>query len=288
MTNSIPLENNATTEIPFNHCPPKIKLYDVNSFDIWALGITVVIGGQYFSWNAALSAGLGSCVLGSFLIGTAYSSLCLCTSELTSAFPFAGGAYGLARCTLGFYLGFLVGCCETAEYISYVAASAVSLQQIIVSTFPSFIGFEPLLWLIFYVSALSIHIFGGRFIWKFSRLVATILICLVLLFSFGSLPYVDLKKYAGIQFGKCFVGGIPEFLRVLPITAWLFVGIEVLNLSCDDVSAPRKIIPRGQISCILTLNITAILVIFVSASLPGGIENAASGLAPLNTGTIPL
>ena len=96
-------------------------------FHLWCLGIVIVIGGQYFSWNFALIAGFSSCCISMFIVGTGYLALCSCTSELTSALPFAGGAYGLARCSLGFYAGFMVGCGEALEYITYTAISAVTL-----------------------------------------------------------------------------------------------------------------------------------------------------------------
>lgn len=68
---------------------------DANSYrtsvgDIWALGITIVIGGQYLNFNAGLSAGFGSYSIATFFIGIAYICLCFCTSELSSALPFAG------------------------------------------------------------------------------------------------------------------------------------------------------------------------------------------------------
>ena len=258
--------------------------YTRGIFDVWALGITVVIGGQYFSWNAGYSAGFGSYLIGTILIGSAYFCLCLCTSELTSALPFAGGAYGLARCTLGFYAGFLVGICETIEYISYVALSTVSLAQLISSVFTSATGYEPVIGLGFYASALLVHIFGGKLFWSFNLVAAIVSLAFLLMFIFGSLPYVDFQRNAVTQNGEYFVGGMSEFLRVLPLAAWFFVGVEALNMSCDDVNAPRRAVPKGQISCVVTLSITAILVMFVCASLPGGIENAASVLAPLNTG----
>ena len=69
----------------------KRPMFDLKWWDIWALGITVVIGGDYFSWNAGLNAGFGSFVISSVLMGFAYICLCLCISELTSALPFAGG-----------------------------------------------------------------------------------------------------------------------------------------------------------------------------------------------------
>jgi ethanolamine permease len=78
--------------------------YGINAFDLWALGITIVIGGQYFSWNLGLTAGFGSFFISTVLVGFSYICLCSSTSELSSAIPFAGGAYGLARSTLGFYM----------------------------------------------------------------------------------------------------------------------------------------------------------------------------------------
>lgn len=75
----------------------------LKDYDMWALGITIVIGGQYFAWNAGLTAGAGSYLIATFLIASAYGCLILCISELSSGLPFAGGSYGLARVTAGIY-----------------------------------------------------------------------------------------------------------------------------------------------------------------------------------------
>jgi len=91
--------------------------YQVKSWDIWALGITIVIGGQYFAWNAGLVAGFGSYAIATMMIASGYLCLMLCISEVTSALPFAGGSYGLARISLGFYPGFIIGCSEAFEYV---------------------------------------------------------------------------------------------------------------------------------------------------------------------------
>jgi amino acid transporter len=116
-------ESDATTEEIANR---KLKLRKV---DIWALGITIVIGGQYFSWNAGYAAGFGSYLISTVLIGTSYICLCVCNAEISSALPFAGGAYGLARVSLGMYPGFIIGCLEAGEYIVYVASSAIALAM---------------------------------------------------------------------------------------------------------------------------------------------------------------
>ena len=79
------------------------KALSLKDYDMWALGITIVIGGQYFAWNAALSAGFGSFFIATCIIASGYGCLILCIAELSSGLPFAGGSYGLARVTAGIY-----------------------------------------------------------------------------------------------------------------------------------------------------------------------------------------
>lgn len=67
--------------------------YDLGAFDVWALGITIVIGGQYFSWNAGYSAGFGSCCITFALISSAYFCFILCIAEISSGLPFEGGMW---------------------------------------------------------------------------------------------------------------------------------------------------------------------------------------------------
>jgi amino acid transporter len=66
------------------------KSRHAEAIDIWALGITIVCGGQYFSWNEGLAGGFGSYMVATILMGLAYTFLCLCTAELSSTLPFAG------------------------------------------------------------------------------------------------------------------------------------------------------------------------------------------------------
>jgi amino acid transporter len=56
--------------------------------------MALTIGGQFYAWNVGLKAGVGSFVIAMLLVGTAYLCLDLCIAEMSSAVPFAGGAYG--------------------------------------------------------------------------------------------------------------------------------------------------------------------------------------------------
>ena len=266
-----------------SECTDIMVRYKVGKHYIWLLGISIVIGGQYFSWNAGLAAGFGSYAIATFLVGTAYMCLCLCLSELSSALPFAGGAYGLARCTLGYFPGFLIGLCEIIQYITYVAASAISLGYMISVLNPAMSGYEPVVWLLFYISALIFHIWGGRVFWTFSCFLGVISFLILLMYCLGSLRWVNITRYAPMD-GAWFVGGMPSFLKALPVACWFYVGVESLNLACNDTEDPRSGIPFAQLTCISILLGMSILVLFICSSIPPGSMSLQSNPIPLNEG----
>lgn len=256
--------------------------YEPGKIDIWLLGITIVIGGQYFSWNAGLEAGVYSYLIGVLLIGSAYVTLCCCMSEITGALPFAGGSYGLARCTLGFYPAFMIGCCEALEYIAYVSDSVLMIGKMIPSADPKLSPLQPLIWALFYATALYIHIKGERIFWRANMVLGVVGIGVLLLYCFCCLPYVDFNANANVPAMR-FVGGFSGFMKVLPLAAWFFVGVEALNMSSDQVSRPRVVIPSAQILCVLTLSVTGIVVFLLTVSVPPSPLETAKELAPFNS-----
>ncbi|KAL4106168.1 hypothetical protein PRIC1_004222 [Phytophthora ramorum] len=257
--------------------------YRHGKLDIFTLGITIVIGGQYFCWNEGVNAGVFSFLIGYLLIASAYITLCCCTAEITGALPFAGGSYGLARCTLGFYPAFMIGCCEALEYIAYVSTSTIAFVDLLVDAAPSLESLSPLLWALFYASALVIQIKGGRAFWVFNLGIGIVSFVIVVLYCLGSLAFVDFGKY-GSDPNLEFAGGFAGFIKALPLAAWFFVGVEALSLSSDQVDQPKKIVPVAQVSCVLTLFVTGFVVYFVTASLPPGLAELPQELVPFNRG----
>jgi len=272
----------------------KNSQYKVKVFDIWALGITIVIGGQYFGWNFGLSSGFGSMAIATCLMGTAYVGLILSVSEISSALPFAGGAYGLARCSVGFYPGFLVGCFEAMEYIVYVATSAVSLGLMIGDLLELSTSYQPLIWFLFYVSALAIQLPGGRVFWYSSNIMAVVSTIILLMYCFGSCKYINYDNYTpyvvvddtlNTTTNKgMFVGGIYEFIKIFPLAAWFYVGVESLPFAADKVHDPKYTIPMGSITCVLTLFATSLLVYFITCGIPPGVEETSTVLTVFNSG----
>src|SRR6516162_7269396 len=77
--------------------------------DIWALGVGVVIAGEYFGWNLGLKNNAPAAMLiASLIVCLLYLTWVLALSELSVAMIFAGGplAYGrrAAHSSLGFVM----------------------------------------------------------------------------------------------------------------------------------------------------------------------------------------
>jgi ethanolamine permease len=217
-----------------------IKL-NLGTLDVWCLGTTIVIGGQYFSWNAGLSAGFGSYLISTVLMGIAYTCLCFCNAEITSALPFAGGAYGISRVTLGLYAGFIVGILEACEYIAYVASSALVLSELLCLTTMTSMTMAPVYSLVFFIVAVSIQIGGGRWFWWSSSILAVMSISILLIYNLGSLKWTNItyasspSTTGGADYSY-FIGGVTSFIKVTPLAAWWYVGIEALNLGSPFVA----------------------------------------------------
>jgi len=261
------------------------RKYSSPPFEVWALGITIVIGGAYFSWNDGLVSGFGTFFIASILIGSAYTCLILSTSEITSALPFAGGAYGLARCTVGFFAGFMIGFTEAFQYMIYVSLSTLALVSMITDALNISSNFQPCLSLLFYFIYASVHIRGGNTFWKFNTLLGVVSLAILIVFCIGALRWVDFKSNV-VHNQPLFVNGIFGFMHILPLPAWFFVGVESLSFAADMVHQddPKIVVPKGSVSCVLTLLLMSICVLFVCSSLPPGVQVIAKEHVPLNTG----
>jgi ethanolamine permease len=257
----------------------------LNSFDMWAVGITIVIGGQYFGWNAGLSAGVGSSLISLCLVAIGYICLVYCIAELSSGLPFAGGNYGLARVTAGIFPGYLVGCYDALSTITYVASSVLALGATITELTGASQSLEPLYWAIFYITAMAIHCYGGRFFWKFNMFLALVSLVLLLVYILGAARWANFSVYAvGDSHGQWFKGGLREFTRQVYISTWFFVGVEGITIACQDVPNPKHNIPRGYLTCVWTLFFTAFGTFFVCVSLPPESNALPDSLAPLQMG----
>ena len=148
-----------------------------------------------------------------------------------------GGAYGFARVSLGIFMGYLVGCLETLQYIMYVAASILSIGQIVTASTGLSRDWEPYWWALFYISTLTVHFIGGRLFWRLNLVIAVVITIIPVIYCFSAIPSADIVRYTKWSEPQphYFIGGMSHFLASLPLASWLFVGVEALPLSSEDV-----------------------------------------------------
>ncbi|RHY24306.1 hypothetical protein DYB32_008896 [Aphanomyces invadans] len=251
--------------------------------DVWGLGIAIVGGGQYYGWNVGLAAGTVSFGLGVIVMGTAYMCLVLSLAEIASALPFAGGVYGLARCTLGFYLGFLMGCCEILEYTMYATCGAVSVARMVAAHGAWLMPFEPLMWAVTFAALVALLRVGGRHFWRCNVVLTMTSLVVIFLYLMSGVSYANLPVHSGGA-DYMVVGGAVQFLRSLPHAAWFYSGIEAVNTFANDVPDPKRIIPLGQLTSLFTLLATSASVYLTCISFPPGVASLPRAVLALNGG----
>jgi ethanolamine permease len=263
-----------------------------NMFDIWIYCVTTVIGGIYYGWNEGLSAGFASYLIGQVLVGMAFVILGLSLAEIVSTVSFSGGAYGMARVVLGFYVGFLVAVFEFMEYITYTAQSAQFIGETLCDALHLSSSLVPAFALLFYVVSLAILWLNESWFWRINTVVGLVSLVIVLVYCFGSLPHVDFAQNASLQqdihdpsaSSNWFAGGMFAFMRLLPFTTWGFGGLESAALLNDMTENPRINVSYGIMWGTLTLFICTFFILFVAVSLPPGLQQFKDDCCLMNTG----
>ncbi|MEH7748294.1 amino acid permease, partial [Neobacillus drentensis] len=100
------------------------------------------------------------------------------------------------------------------------------------------------------------------------ELVATVLALIGLaIYYVAGLPHV---QSSNIFNDMAFSHGWSGVLAAIPYAIWFFLAIEGGAMAAEEVRDPKKDIPKGFISGILTLGVATILTLVVTAGLGGG------------------
>lgn len=211
--------------------------------------------------------------------------LTFCLAEMTSFLPFAGGSYGYARCALGPIPGFLVGICETIEYVLYVTSAVLELGNLISYILNLSPAYEPLYWLLFFVISLFIQVYSQRLFWTFNMVIAAMTLILILIYFFASIPEFDYGTYlTERKFRVQGTGQMNDFMYYFPLASWFYVGVEVMTLSCSEVKDAGRVVPKAMAACIITLFITSFLILFGTCFQNPGPYALPNEFLPLNPG----
>ena len=94
---------------------------------VWALGVGIVLVGEYMGWN--FSVGKGGMIAGlvaCWVAGLLYTCVAMINSEVTSTVAAAGGQYAQAKHIVGPLMAFNVGLFLVMAYTMLEAANAIT------------------------------------------------------------------------------------------------------------------------------------------------------------------
>lgn len=268
-------------------------------WSLWALGVGAVISGHFSGWNLGLNAGgWGGMLIATIIIAIMYIGLTQSVAELSPALPHTGGAYSFARSAMGPWGGFFTGLVENLEFILTPAAIVFFLSNYMAGIFETGPNMLPLWWFGFYAVFTILNISGVALSFRFTVILTFLALLCLAIFWVSSLGHIDFTTFAlDIKAGpdgqpehlpggngSFFPMGLSGVLKAMPFAVWLFLAIEQLPLAAEESIDPKKDMPKGLTYGMITLMISAFLILWLNASIPLGSYALSQSGEPLLDG----
>ncbi len=237
---------------------------------IWALGVGVVITGEYFGWNPGLKeAGPIGMLIASLFVCALYMLWVLGLSELSVAMPFAGGPLAYGRRAVGPWLGFVMGWSMFLEALFATIGTAIATGSYIYFVLSLFGVDESRRLLTTTAAGLAtvlgfavVQCVGAKQQAKIMEYLTYGAILALVWFWIACLPAVEMDH---IFTKPILTNGWTGVLKAIPFAIWWLVMIETVALAPEEAHDPQRTIPRGLTLAQLTLIVLVVLTWFVAA-----------------------
>ncbi|MFM2156157.1 MAG: ethanolamine permease [Bacteroidota bacterium] len=233
----------------------------LGSIHIWALAVGLVISGEYFGWNYGwASGGPMGMFIATLIITVFYLCFVFSYTELTTAIPDAGGPFTFADKAFGRRVAVFTGYATVVEFVLATPAIAIALG--------SYIHFlHPMLditvvALCAYALFTIINLIGIKESAAFTLIVTILAIVELLVYIGITSTHYDSKNIELINTSTTF----NDVFSAIPFAIWLYLAIEGVAMVSEEVEDPKKSLPIGYISGIITLCILAIGVMFFTCA----------------------
>jgi ethanolamine permease len=230
--------------------------------DIWALGVGVVITGEYFGWNLGLKDnGPVAMLVASLIVCLLYLTWVLALSELSVAMPFAGGPLAYGRRTADSSLGFVMGWsmfleCQFAT-IATALATGGYIAFLVNPDEPS-----PVVRVLAALATIAIffvlHAWGVK---EQSRIMVVMtygaIVGLVVFWVAAATNFSWERVWTNPLLPR--EKGWKAVLDAVPYALWWLVMIETVALAAEEAHEPQRTLPRGLVWAQLTLIVLVVL-----------------------------
>lgn len=247
---------------------------------LWALGVGAVISGQFSGWNLGFAfGGWGGMFVATVLITVMYLGLTYSLAEMSPAMPHTGGAYSFARTALGPWGGFLTGLAENVEYVLTPAVVVFFIGTYMGAILGTADSFQPVYWIAGYIAFVALNCVGVEMSFRVTLVVTLAALACLAVFYVSALPNIDFARWAmniapdGSELadgnGPFLPMGWSGVLPCLPFAVWLYLAIEQLPLAAEESIDPKRDMPKGILLGMLTLAISAFLVLCLNPAIVG-------------------
>ena len=239
---------------------------------VWALGVGIVLVGEFMGWNFAVGkGGLIAALIACWFAGLLYTCVAMIDSEVTSTVAAAGGQYAQAKHIVGPLMAFNVGLFLVMAYTMLEAANAITLGYL-VQTVGGMAGFEgghdkPFIVLtIMFLAWLN---YRGVYATLTFNLVITAIafIAIVVLFLAVNTVHAHDMNHAGMIHGETLPYGWMGVIASMHFGLWYYLGIEGTTQAAEEVRSPARALPLGTMTGIITLLIAASMTWYICAGL---------------------
>ncbi|WP_135604711.1 APC family permease [Methanococcoides sp. NM1] len=235
-------------------------------YHVWALGVGIVLVGEYMGWNFTVAKGgiLGA-LFAMLVAGTMYVMVSLCASELGSSTKLAGGPYDWARLFVGPGAAALVGLAVYMEFIALEAADAIVVASIAQSIFPEIQTFPVTLLVIAALTFMNYRGVVAALNLNFA-LTFTALLAIIIFF------FANITGFAGTWHPEYLISGaIPNgfigIFAALQFGPWFYLGIEGAAMCAEECKHPTRAVPLGQQAGMITLLLGSGMTLYICSGM---------------------
>jgi ethanolamine permease len=244
---------------------------------VWALGVGIVLVGEYMGWNFSVGKGGAiAALIACWVAGLLYTCVAMIDSEVTSTVAAAGGQYAQAKHIVGPLMAFNVGLFLVFAYTMLEAANAITLGYLIQTVGgmmgQTTAGGEALVlhdkpFIVLTIMFLAWLNYRGVYATlTFNLVITAIAFVAIIILFFAVKPWSNevLQHHellTGLPYG--WIGVI----AALHFGLWYYLGIEGTCQAAEEVRSPARSLPLGTMTGIMTLLIAATMTWFICAGL---------------------
>lgn len=221
--------------------------------EVWALGVGLVISGEYFGWNYGWKiAGTAGFFFATIIVTILYTCFVFSFTELTTTIPDAGGPYAFALAAFGKTGGIIAGYATAIEFVLAPPAIAFALGSYAHFLYP----FIPVNYAAIgcFLAFTGINLLGIKESARFNLIITLLAVAELLVFLGVVAPHFKASNFLKDPLPA----GMPGIFAALPFAIWFFLGIEGLAMAAEEIKHPHRNIPRGYLLALGTLVVLAL------------------------------